>query len=134
MSSRRWWTAEEAALLIELYQRVGARPIAAEIERLREQLLELAPREVRVDKSYRSLGSIRSRLSWVQFLAVDHPRAGEAPRAFQDAWARYRHDAPFVLGPDVSEMGAAADRKELIRILRHLRVTLAELVESGVSP
>jgi hypothetical protein len=127
---RPWWTTREAALLVALYHRTEARPARADLERLREQLLELAAPEYRDDPSYRSVDSIRSQLSWVHLLAERHPRAREAPRAFQDAWARYRAGAPLVEEAEVLEKGAASDRRELIRILQRLRATLAELVES----
>ncbi len=128
MAPRPWWTTAEVALLVELYLRTSGRPSGADVEGLREQLLEMAP-EFRDDPSYRSSSSILSRLGWVRLLEARDPRAREAPRAFRDAWERFGRGA-LRIDADVLEKGAAVDRRELIRVLRRLQVTLAELVES----
>jgi hypothetical protein len=127
---RPWWTTQEAALLVAMFERTGHRPTQADLKGLREQLLELASPEYRDDPHYRSVDSIRSHLSWIRLLAEGDPRARDAPRAFHEAWAEYGPRAPFVSEPDVLAKGASLDRIQLIRILEHLRATLAELVES----
>jgi hypothetical protein len=131
MPPRPWWTIDEARLLIDLYREEGLRPSESAVGRLRELLLEWAAPEFRRDPSYRSVGSIRSQLSWVHFLATEDPRSRHAPMAFRIAWDLYqKQQGPLVDKLDVAHSGAAADRRALIGVLEDLRATLEELVES----
>ena len=129
MPPTSWWTIDEALRLIELHDRTGGHPTAANLEDLRELLLELADPRYREDISYRSIGSIRSHLSWVEHLARQDPVARNAPKAFRDAWRLHR-PTPWIPEESVLLKGYASDRRALIRVLVQLRATVAELVGS----